>query len=97
MVEDDEVVDFALPAEVVVEPEPEPEPLEPEEVPDEPEVPLDTEVAVPGRLTVAWAARAWKAARVLFVAGLGIVSCQFQWERRKESAHFSLITITIPF
>lgn len=33
-----------------------------------PEVPPD--VASPGRLTVAWAARALKAARVLFVAGL---------------------------
>jgi hypothetical protein len=76
MIDEEEVVDLALPAEVVVEPEPEPEsePVEPEEVPDVPEVPLDTEVAVPGRLKVAWAARAWKAARVLFVAALWIIS-----------------------
>ena len=62
---------FALPADVVPEVPPleVPEPEDPD-VPDVPEVPPDTEVALPGRLTVAWLARAWKAARVLFVEGL---------------------------
>lgn len=79
-----EVVDLALPALVVGEPDaPAPLLLElevpavPEVLPvlpvlpvppELPEVPPD--VAPPGRLTVAWAARALKAARVLFVAGL---------------------------
>jgi hypothetical protein len=71
-----EVVDLALPALVVDEPDA--PPLEPEEpeVPAVPEVepvlpvlPV-ADVASPGRLTVAWAARVLKAARVLFVAGL---------------------------
>jgi hypothetical protein len=61
-----------------------------------PEVPPD--VASPGRLTVAWAARALKAARVLFVAGLVSLARfikLFEWEEKE--AHFSLITATIPF
>ena len=70
-IDDADVVDLALPADVVDEPEPEPEPEEPE-VPDVPDVPLVTDVASPGRLTVAWLASAWKAARVLFVAALGM-------------------------
>lgn len=64
-----------LPADEVLE-------LEVPEVPDVPEVPPElllpevplvlplTEVASPGRLTGATFARAWKAARVLFVAAL---------------------------
>ncbi|PMD12664.1 hypothetical protein NA56DRAFT_479227 [Hyaloscypha hepaticicola] len=76
-----EVVDLALPALVVDEPVA-PAPLLLElEVPAVPEVlpvlpvppvlpEVPPDVASPGRLTVAWAARALKAARVLFVAGL---------------------------
>jgi len=59
---------LALPADVVLEAEPESEPgvLDELEEPDVPEVPDVPDVAVPGRLTVACAARALKAARVLF-------------------------------
>jgi hypothetical protein len=71
-----EVVDLALPALVVDELDAPAPPLEPvlavpevlPVLPVLPEVPPD--VASPGRFTVAWAARALKAARVLFVAGL---------------------------
>jgi hypothetical protein len=75
-----EVVDLALPALVVDEPDaPAPAPLLEPEVPAVPEVlpvlpvlpVVPADVASPGRLTVAWAARDLKAARVLFVAGLG--------------------------
>ena len=73
-----EVVDLALPALVVDEPDaPAPLLLElevpavPEVLPVPPVLPeVPADVAPPGRLTVAWAARALKAARVLFVAGL---------------------------
>ena len=71
-----EVVDLALPELVVDEPDaPAPAPLLEPEVPAVPEVlpvlpVVPADVASPGRLTVAWAARALKAARVLFVAGL---------------------------
>ena len=74
-----EVVDLALPELVVDEPEaPAPAPLLEPEVPAVPEVlpvlpvlpVVPADVASPGRLTVAWAARDLKAARVLFVAGL---------------------------
>jgi hypothetical protein len=70
-------------AEVVVE-APEPgEPVEPDvpdvlvvlvvlDVPDVPLVEPLTEVASPGRLTVAFAARAWNAARVLFDEALKV-------------------------
>lgn len=62
-----DVVDFVFPALVVLEPEsppvvPVPEPPE--------EVPPVTDVASPGRLTVAWLARAWKVERVLFDVAL---------------------------
>jgi hypothetical protein len=70
------VVDFALPALVVEEPDASPfVPDEPDEELPDAELPgVDVDVAPPGRLTVAWAARAWNAARVLFVAALGSVS-----------------------
>jgi hypothetical protein len=56
---------LALPADVVLEAEPESEPGVLDE-PDVPDVPDEPDVAAPGRLAVAWAARALKAARVLF-------------------------------
>jgi hypothetical protein len=69
------VVDFTVPALVVEEPD---VPPEVPELPEVPEVPPDVDVASPGRLAVAWAARAWKAERVLFVAALLDVSTDFQ-------------------
>ena len=79
MIDEADVVDLVLPADVVEEPEPEPEP----DVPDVPDVPLVTDVASPGRLTVAWLASAWKAERVLFVAALWFVR-KVIWERRSS-------------
>ena len=61
------------------------------------EVPLET--AVPGRLTVALAARAWKFAsvRVALAVGLSIaldLAIEFQRER---GAYLTLMTMVIPF
>ena len=66
-IDEADVVDLVLPADVVEEPEPEPD------VPEVPDVPDVTDVASPGRLTVAWLASAWKAERVLFVAALWLL------------------------
>jgi hypothetical protein len=63
-----DVVDFVFPALVVLVPVPVPE--SPPVVPEPEEVPPVTDVAAPGRLTVAWLARDWKAERVLFDVAL---------------------------
>jgi len=71
--DDPEVVDLLLPADVVLEPDELPE-LPPEEVPEVPLVEPLTDVASPGRLIGATFARAWKAARVLFVAAFSLMT-----------------------